>query len=78
MTWADFNRLAKRAQILQEYEWARTREIIAIIYNVNRGQYVSAKSGADLIPLTIDNLRPEIEPLTLEEHKEILKRFGIN
>jgi len=53
-----------------------TREIIAMLYNINRGKNVSAKKGKDLIPLSIDEKIIEQEPLTQEEQQEIVKKFS--
>lgn len=55
---------------------SRTREILAMLYNANRGKGKSAKTGRELVPLTIDDDRLEIEPLTLEEHNEVVRVFS--
>lgn len=47
-----------------------------MLYNANRGKGKGAKSGRELIPLSIDDNKPEIEPLTLEEHNEVVRVFS--
>lgn len=51
-----------------------TREIMTMLFNVNRGAKTSAKKGSQIMPLDIDKLGHEDkEPLTLEQHNEAVK-----
>lgn len=77
MLWCDYERLCYRSIIEDQYKWTHTREIVAMLYNVNRGSKNSAKSGKQLIPLSIDGIgQPKKEPLTIEEYNEAVKRIN--
>jgi hypothetical protein len=61
----------------EQYRWTHTREVIAILYNINRGKNSTAKRGKDLYPLMIDKISKEdFEPLTPEQHDEIVKKLS--
>lgn len=75
LLWCDYERLCYKMITDEEIRWTHTREIIAMLYNANRGKNVSAKTGRQLIPLSIDK-KEEKELLTLEQHKEIIKKFS--
>jgi hypothetical protein len=74
LLWCDYERLCYKQVIDQEYAWMRTREIIAMIYNVNRGKNSPVKTGRQLYPLSIDK-KEVVEQLTKEDYEEITKKF---
>lgn len=46
-----------------------------MLYNANRGTNTPAKSGRDLIPLSIDSLEV-IEPLTEEDRDNLISKYA--
>lgn len=77
LTWQEYNWLCEAESLKQELKWTHTREVLAMMYNANRGKNSAVKSGKDFIKLSFD-VTEEIKPLSLDEHKELLKKFGLN
>lgn len=71
-------------KIEHEARWAHTREIIAIIVNVNRDPKKPAIKGSDLIKLSFDGTEAELDEDKLKEiqqenadyFKEMKAKFG--
>lgn len=77
LCWCDYERLCYKVILDDQYKWQHTREILAMLYNVNRGAKTTAKKGSQIIPLPIDNIKhEEKKPLTIEQHNEAVKKLG--
>lgn len=76
LLWCDYERLCYKSALDDQNKWVHTREILAMLYNINRGKNQSAKSGKQIIPLDIDGKEIPRQPLTVEEHKEAIRILG--
>lgn len=65
-------------ELNEEDEWRRTREIIAMIHNVNMSKRSQMKEGSHFIslPSDIKKKTPKVNS-TLQGFKESCKRLGI-
>lgn len=73
MTWGDLWRTIYGYWIRQDREWDRTRTLVAMLYNINRGKNRAAKRPQKIMPLAIDHLGRERMEWT-EERKDEYKR----
>lgn len=80
MTWGELWRTIYGYWIRQEREWDRTRTIVAVLYNVNRGKKRAAKRPNKVMPLAIDRMRLSELEWTQElydEFERALEAWGL-
>jgi len=79
MSWADFWRTAYGYWIRRDQQWDRTRHILAMLYNVNRGKGRAAKKPRDIYPLVMDRMgrrRLQWTEAKKEKYEQALYAWG--
>lgn len=80
MSWADFWRKAYGYWLQRDQQWDRTRHILAMLYNQNRGRNKRYKRPRDIYPLVIDFIGIKHMQWTdakKEKYQRALKAWGI-